>query len=274
MAGTGIGYIDFEWLVANLRVAKAPFGSDEKQVGTLETLVMGPKGIMAVEAYVTGLFQLYPTLYLHKATRGIEKLFSGLLARVIELVRDGGRGRRRVGIGKEHALVRFAENPDCHESILPLDDALMWATVHELANSRDPVVGELATRIRDRKLYKCIDVREELTRELGVGRLRLIDRLCAEVALKIGRWRSSRDARGVPRVLIDEPVRTVYRRGPIDRILVQLAEGGPPVDIAKTSAAVRATHPFKGLRVYYRDDEARKKIEAIIRREKAHGRRR
>ena len=65
-----------------------PSGLDEQRIGTLETLVIGPKAMMAVEAYVMGLFHLYPTLYLHKATRGAEKLFTELLARIITFIRN------------------------------------------------------------------------------------------------------------------------------------------------------------------------------------------
>jgi hypothetical protein len=67
----------------------------------------------------------------------------------------------------------------------------------------------------------------------------------------------------------------LYKGGPVNRILVRLVEDGKPVDIAKTSAAIRAARPFKSFRVYYRDDdvEAEKKIKTIIRREREHGRR-
>jgi len=55
MAGAGIGAIDFEWLLANLDVAEVSFGVDEAEVGKIETFVIGPKAIHAVEAYVLGL---------------------------------------------------------------------------------------------------------------------------------------------------------------------------------------------------------------------------
>lgn len=57
-------------------------GVDDAQIGMIETFVLGPKAIHAAEAFVLGLFQLYPTVYFHKATRGIEKLFTELMVRV------------------------------------------------------------------------------------------------------------------------------------------------------------------------------------------------
>lgn len=227
---------------------------------------------MAVEAYVMGLFHLYPTLYLHKATRGAEKLYTELLVRIITLVRDGSV--KRTGLSDTHPIVLFAKKPDSDESVLPLDDSLIWASLHQLADASDPLIQDFSKRIRDRKLYKCIDVREEVVQKFSVDQTAKVDKVCAEIALKIRRWRSNDDG-GIPRILTDEPERVLYKHGPVNRIWVQLGRDGPPVDIAKLSAAVRATRPFKGFRVYYRDGDsaAEKKIRTIIPGEKGHGRR-
>jgi hypothetical protein len=152
---------------------------------------------------------------------------------------------------------------------------LILASLHQLADATDPLIQDFAKRIRDRKLYKCIDVREEVTRKFGVGQMKKVDRICAQIAQKISRWRSNDDA-GIPRVLTDEAERVLYKPGPVNRILVQPAENAKPIDIAKTSVAVRATRPFKAFRVYYRDGdaEAKKRIVTIIRGETGHVRRR
>jgi uncharacterized protein len=151
---------------------------------------------------------------------------------------------------------------------------LIWASLHQFADAPDPLIQDFAKRTRERKLYKCIDVREEVLQTFGLGRLKKVDKVCAQIALKIGRWRSNM-AGGVPRVLTDKPERVLYKPGPVNRILVQTSKDGPPVDIVKTSAAVRATRPFKGFRVYYGDgdSEAEKKVRTIIRGETEYGRR-
>ena len=59
----------------------------------MQTFVLGRKAIFAAEAYVLGLFQLYPTVYLHKATRGAEKIYVELLARAFTLVKKGLIGK-------------------------------------------------------------------------------------------------------------------------------------------------------------------------------------
>lgn len=89
MSGTQHAGIDFEWLMQNLEVAEVSYGVDETSLGQVQTFVLGPKAIYAAEAFVLGLFQLYPTVYFHKATRGAEKIYTELLARTVTLVRDG-----------------------------------------------------------------------------------------------------------------------------------------------------------------------------------------
>lgn len=66
MTGTQHAAIDFSWLVANLEVGEVSYGVDEEPVGSVETFVLGPKSTHAAEAYVLGLFQLYPTVYFLK----------------------------------------------------------------------------------------------------------------------------------------------------------------------------------------------------------------
>ena len=98
MTGTQHAAIDFTWLMANLEIAPVPIGVDDTQVGTVKTFVLGPKAMYAAEAFVLGLFQLYPTVYFHKATRGAEKIFAELLIRVVTLVRDDLNCQNRTSV--------------------------------------------------------------------------------------------------------------------------------------------------------------------------------
>jgi hypothetical protein len=160
MTGTDHAAIDFRWLLANLEVGSVQYGVDEKRVGSIETFVLGAKAIHAAESYVLGLFQLYPTVYYHKATRGAEKLFTHLLIRVVRLLREGSASV--AGLPKNHPIVRFANDPDDIENILLLDDTVIWGALSLLADSPDRVLSDFATRLRDRRLYKAVDVRNRL----------------------------------------------------------------------------------------------------------------
>jgi len=124
MTGIQVAGIDFEWLIANLEVGEVSYGVDDRALGKIETFVVGPKAIYAAEAYVLGLFQLYPTVYLHKTTRGAEKIFTELLYRVISLINEDSA--TRTCLPTKHPLVRFGREPNNLSNAIALDDSIIW----------------------------------------------------------------------------------------------------------------------------------------------------
>lgn len=165
MSGTQHSEIDLTWLIANLELDAVPFGVEEEKVGEIETFVLSSKAIFAAETYVVGLFQLYPTVYFHKATRSAEKVFFFLFERVFRLVQQGDIDL--VGLSKANPIVAFAENPDSLENALRLDDSVIWGSLAELCGSKDALIAQLATMLRERRLPKAIDLRSAVSRELG-----------------------------------------------------------------------------------------------------------
>jgi uncharacterized protein len=165
MTGSEHAHIDFEWLVGNLEVDVLPYDVDQTSLGQIQTFVLGRKAFFAAEAYVLGLFQLYPTIYYHKTTRGAEKLFTELLAHLITLVRDGST--KNVGLPTAHPLIKFAKHPDQIDVALALDDTVVWGALQFFADAKDKCIAELGRRMRDRELYKCIDVRVRIAHEKG-----------------------------------------------------------------------------------------------------------
>jgi HD superfamily phosphohydrolase len=100
MTGAQSSAIDFKWLATNLEVRRVKVGQDEQEVREVETLVVGQKAVLAAEAYVLGLFHLYPTVYFHKATRSAEKIFAALLLSIFQLGRRADDvARRQPGAG-------------------------------------------------------------------------------------------------------------------------------------------------------------------------------
>lgn len=162
MTGTQLGRIDFAWLMTNLEIGDVAWGADEEQLGTKQTFVLGAKSIHAAEAYVLGLFQLYPTVYLHKATRGAEKIFTELLLRVFSLVQDGGASYTKTNLPQNHPLLVFAKEPDCLDNALRLDDTVIMGALPLMAEADDPLIRNFSQRIQNRVFYKCIDIRERL----------------------------------------------------------------------------------------------------------------
>lgn len=273
MTGTQHAAIDFAWLMANIEIASLPTGVDDLQTGTVETFVIGPKAIHAAEAYVLGLFQLYPTVYFHKATRGAEKLFTELLVRVVMLAKDGSAAR--TGLPDHHPLIRFAQDPENLEIALCLDDTVIWGALSLMAEAEDILARSLATRLRDRDLYKCVDIRSRVSHAFdpeGKGeaeRVAKIDTCCAKVSAKLTEWVND-DAGRNYRILFDEAKRSPYKDavgsiGPTERINVK-TDGGKFVDLKQRSRVVANLADFTLFRVYHdRDDsEANAVIDGII----------
>ena len=276
MTGSQHAAIDFTWMIANLEVASLPTGVDDRQTGSIKTFVIGPKAVHAAEAYVLGLFQLYPTVYFHKATCGAEKLFTELLVRIITLAKDGAVAR--TGLSDRHPLIRFADNPENLDNVLNLDDLVLWGASCLMVDAEDSVISEFATRLRDRKLYMCVDIRSRVSHEFDpestgdYSRLAKIETCCAKVNENLTEWSEaySSDRR---RVLIDEAKRSPYNdavgaKGPIERINVR-TDGGKFVDLKKRSRVVASLTDFMLFRAYHdRDDEeASGAIDRIINRE-------
>ncbi|RWP38240.1 hypothetical protein [Mesorhizobium sp.] len=252
MSGTQHSAIDFPWLLANLEIGSVPFGVDEKKLGEVETFVSGPKAIYAAEQFVLGLFQLYPTVYFHKATRGAEKIFTELLVRIVELARDSEI--KLIGLAKNHPLVEFARHPESTSAALNLDDSVIWGALPQLTESPDPLVSEFSKRLRDRKLYKCCDVRIEVAHLIdpksdgGDEAVESIDKCCAAINEKLTEW-SAKNGMFRPRFLFDDEKRSPYKpvsqsNGPLDRINIR-TDGGSLVDLAERSNVVAALKTFK-----------------------------
>jgi HD superfamily phosphohydrolase len=254
MTGTHHGAIDFDWLIANLEVGSIPQTVDEEQFSSLETFVLGPKAIHAAEAYILGLFQLYPT---------------ELLFRIFSLVRDGSS--QVTALPTRHPLVLFAQEPDKLEHVLALDDSTVWGALSMLAESNDSVISAFSKRLRDRRLLKCIDVRDRLLEKLGMDD-------CEAVREKLETWLSEKN-KDNSRILIDQGVRDPYKKmqeskGPLNQINVRASPDSVKFsDIIKLSKVVAAVNPFRFFRAYVseNDREARDFLEETIGEEMQNG---
>jgi len=274
MTGIKHAAIDFEWLMENLEIGSVPYGVDETSIGSVETFVLGSKAIYAAEAYVLGLFQLYPTVCFHKATRGAEKIYAELLARAITLIQNGSA--KNTGLPRSHPLVKFAQKPDKIEAVLALDDTVIWGALALMADSKDGCISKLAQRLRDRQLYKCIDLRTKIARDKtdADATCPAADTVCAGIRDELTKWHeewSGKNPDAPPRILIDEVERSPYNLtnketgGPLNQINIRTA-GDHLEDVAKRSNVVAELKTYKAFRVYHAegDNEAKDKITQIM----------
>ena len=278
MTGVESSRIDVTWLLANLEIASVPTGADDQETGQVETLVLGPKAFQVAESYILSLFQLYPNVYFHKATRAAEKVFADLFLRLVPLIRDGHGAK--TGLPATHPMYRFAVAPDCLDRAVALDDAVFWGAVPLLMEAEDGVVADRARRLWNRDLPKCIDVR--LTLEQGTPlergadqkarteRNARIKRRCQQIVLAVETWAAGRSETTAP-VLIDQVSRQPYKRFQdsktmLNQILIRHGTD-TSLDMADISPVVASAETFEVCRVYIAkgDSESEAMIQNIMR---------
>lgn len=272
MTGTQSSAIDFDWLKANLEIRRVKIGQDEAALTEIETLVVGNKALLAAEAYILGLFHLYPAVYYHKATRSAEKIFTELLMRVFRLSLDGSVAK--TGLPDGHPIVRFAAAPENLDIFLSLDDHVIWGSLPLFSDATDKCVSELAKRLSQRKLYKAIDVTARLEAEFRDLPELERDKKRREIEAKIrDRLKSSpllESSDSAPAVLEDAVDRDPYEPGQGDGAVLKQIFGvdrsGQLKELSQLSKVVAALKKFEAYRIYVRadDGEAKEEIEKII----------
>lgn len=272
MTGAQSSAIDFEWLLANLEVRRVKIGQDEKEVREIETLVVGQKAVLAAEAYVLGLFHLYPTVYFHKATRSAEKIFGALLTRIFQLSIDGDP--EKTGLPKSHPLLLFAHKPDNLECFCSLDDFVVWGALPMLMRSSDACIGELSQRLFRRDFYKAIDVTSKIDTaliNLHADEREDRRRRCeAKIRVKLAESGLLEFSDEAPRVFDDIVKRDPYRHGQGDGAVLDaiyaVDRTNELMDLSRLSRVVEALKKYEVYRIYYResDNQTKTTLDVII----------
>lgn len=257
MCGTDHGAIDFDWLLANIEIGVMPDGVDDQATGEVSTFVLGPKAFFAAEAYVLGLFHLYPTVYFHKTTRSAEKLFSELLCQIFKLSIDGSYSK--TGLPKNHPLIQFALNPSSLSHSQALDDEVIFGALSQTVLAKDNLISQFSQRLRKRHFYKAFDLRRNalnfhFSGEYDRKDVALkVNAICEMIEPKILKWNAENSTK-VPRILLDKGSRSPYKRlseskSPVNQILIR-GNSRAPEDLRKHSEFVKIQEPFRFCRAY------------------------
>lgn len=267
MTGVQGSGVDATWILANLEVGTVRINADEEAAGEVKTLVLGPKAFHAAEHYVLSLFQLYPNVYLHKTTRGAEKIFSSLIIKLHYLAK-GGKSKES-GLPDNHPILLFLSNPNDINAALLLDDSVFWGSLYFLADSGNRLVAEYARRLQNRQLLKCLDVRRSIEARIPLKRgMTAEDRsereakisIAAKSILKeISERSMEREKNGGHEILVDEYSRSPYKKfqdsqTPLNQILIRQSDSIE--DMAHLSSVVSGAGSFEISRVYLSEDDA------------------
>lgn len=257
MSGSGAGSIDFAWLMDNLRVATIDDRDEESDASAnsipdkFETFCFAEKAIQAAEAFIIARYHLYSQVYYHKTTRGAEQLLSAFLRTIADEVSAGKA--ESFGLSVKHPLVAYyaAEKPTL-ERYLALDDTAVWSAVEVCAACPETEIGELAARLRDRRLMKPVTIDTVHPTATDKARRHFIEEhFSQEIGRSVFRDRAPlniyKDARR-------EPVK------PHKRVRI-LREDGTTTDLASLSKPVEAlAQDHEILRFYFLNQSDRESV--------------
>ncbi|MGB1278195.1 MAG: HD domain-containing protein, partial [Nannocystaceae bacterium] len=157
MTGVRYGLLDVDWLLASLRL-HLPQGA-----GASTLAVDGNKGLTAVEGFFLARLYMYRQVYLHKAVRGAEVVVRALFHRLVELGPQPGT--------PDAFATLLRGDPLTVHGYLRLDDRTLDAAIDAYTDNADPLLRSLALRIRDRRLFKTMQLRADADLELAQARL-------------------------------------------------------------------------------------------------------
>lgn len=279
MTGVRSSDVDASWLISNLEVGWVNTGSEDGQTGSVQTLVLNHKARQTAESYVVSVLHLYQNVYGHRATRAAETTFFALMCQLYKLCKQDCV--IDTGLSSNHPLVHFMDGPECLKNATALDDSVFWGALPFLVEARDTTLKLLASRLQNRRLPRCFDIRvrveeafpppgreEPMARKARLARINLV---CGNV-LSALEEQQEEIAIGERPVITDEYERSPYRvfdtsRTPMNQVHIKVGE--QVLDMATVSSVVAGAEPFNLCRAYvFRDDDASTRmIENIMRTE-------
>ncbi len=147
--GVRYGVYDLDWLLRSLRFAPS---ADAKTAPALA--IDGAKGLPAIEAFLLARLFMFQQVYLHKATRSAEWMIRTVLARAATRLMDGERLEgtpRAIELGAAGEPIPLGE-------YLALDDDRLFMAMRSWESAKDPILSDLAKRVRGRELFKTFEL--------------------------------------------------------------------------------------------------------------------
>jgi HD superfamily phosphohydrolase len=115
-------------------------------------IVWPEKSMLAIEEYIFARYYMYQNVYLHKTTRGFEKLIEAMWSRARKLQQDG------TDVGLVPAIKEFwaAQTPTI-EQYLAIEEYTVLYQIQQWTANDDKPLSDLARRFLDRNRLAMID---------------------------------------------------------------------------------------------------------------------
>jgi uncharacterized protein len=261
MTGSGAGAIDLDWLLDNLRVVDARVSSDESPEDsggeTVQVFAFEEKALQAAESFILARFHLYSQVYLHKTTRGIEKMLTAFLLAFSEEAAKGLEADPALLVVPEDHPLRayYAKKTPDLERYFALDDAVVWSALELSAAKGKGPIRDFAQRICSRGIMKGLAIDMVNPQPHDFARRKFIDQnLKNELGKSVFEDRA-------PLSIYKDPSKESVK--PHKRVHIR-REGERVVDIASLSKPVAALYQEQEiLRYYFVNEKDRKKVQNI-----------
>jgi hypothetical protein len=264
MTGTGAGAIDFDWLMENVRVAgvsiEAP-DADENETVPIPTFCLASKALPAAEQFLLARYTLHQQVYFHKVTRCVEHMIRRLLIAVARAAANGTDASKLTGLHPTHPLLLFLV-PGGSEAVaayLKLDDAALIAAFDPMSDATDPVIADTARRLRNRDLFKALDL-HDLGRDQG-ARAERRRRILKHFAKEIDQGTVIDD---------DKAAISIYAEigGDEERMhkKLHILDGQTPTEISRLSAMIQALEKKEPFYRFFFADPAQRHAARLLRR--------
>ena len=156
--GVRYGEYDLPWLLRSLRFSdvqvEMPGGGAASAPPAPALAIDGTKGMSAIESFLLARFFMFQQVYFHKTTRSAEWMIGAILRRVVTRLAAGDRIPE---VPPAVAAMAVGEMPTL-EQYLELDDEVLLGAIHAWEAAPDPVLSDLARRLRVRSLFKSIEL--------------------------------------------------------------------------------------------------------------------
>ncbi|WP_437681346.1 HD domain-containing protein [Sorangium sp. So ce131] len=156
--GVRYGEYDLPWLLHSLSFSdvqvETPGGGAASAPPAPSLAIDGTKGMSAIESFLLARFFMFQQVYFHKTTRSAEWMIGVILRRVVARLAAGDRiPEVPAGI----AVIAAGGMPTLEQHI-ELDDQVLLGAIHAWETGPDPVLSDLARRLRVRALFKTLEL--------------------------------------------------------------------------------------------------------------------
>ncbi|WP_437785094.1 HD domain-containing protein [Sorangium sp. So ce1097] len=156
--GVRYGEYDLPWLLRSLRFSdvqvELPGGGAASAPPAPSLAIDGTKGMSAIESFLLARYFMFQQVYFHKTTRSAEWMIGAILRRVVARLAEGDRIPE---VPAAVAAMASGEMPTLGEYI-ELDDQVLLGAIHAWEAAPDPVLSDLARRLRVRSLFKALEL--------------------------------------------------------------------------------------------------------------------